>query len=134
MCATIKVRRSAKWMQLGRLVIRTYYPRMSHVRDIRSSISRRLLHSSTFDPHRIPRRPTVQLKIPICRPSSTLPTYSRASLRHSSVFWNSRDCRTCTLIPCDPIRHHSNERKRLWSGNRFRINQVKQAYRQHWTE
>lgn len=75
-------------------VIRMYYLRMSHARDIRSSIPRGLLHSSTFDPQRIPRRPTVQLKIPICRPSSTLPTYSRASLRHSDVFWNSRDSRT----------------------------------------
>lgn len=113
---------------VGRTYVRTYYPRMTHVRNIRSSIPRGLLHSSTFAPHRIPRRPTVQLKIPICRPSSTLPPYSRASLRHSGVFWNSRDSRTCTRIPCDPIRHRSNERKRLSSGNRLRINQVKEAY------
>lgn len=66
---------------------------------IRSPISRGLFHSWTFDPRHIPWRPTVQMKIPICRPSSTLPTYSRASLRHSGMFWNSKDMHTHTRWP-----------------------------------
>jgi len=69
--------------------------RIGHKRDTRASIRSpfpgKLFHFFALEPRGIPRRPIVRSKIPICPAPSTLPTYSEASLRHSGVFWNSKD-------------------------------------------
>lgn len=89
---------SAKWQYFSTYVC-TYFFVYKAVRgqNMRSSMPRGLSHSLTFNPRcTFHDSRTVQLKIPICRPSSTLLTYSRASLHHYGMYWNFKDLSVLT--------------------------------------